>query len=198
MHTAEDIQTARAQRRADSDNRLAAAVEYVAIRLSETGDSYRGAVKLNKLIWWADTESYRRNGYTVTGSDYQRLPQGPVPYRLPPVRAHLMESDRVVLLERELGARRPEKILAPGPRSDVETVRQVLTAADIGLLDESLAKFFGWTGTQVSEFSHQNSRAWQTLDDGDLIPSADALLGVDVPDLAADELRRMLVDNGLA
>lgn len=43
-----------------------------------------GPLHINKLCWYADAESYRRNGVSITGTRYARLPWGPVidDYRL--------------------------------------------------------------------------------------------------------------------
>lgn len=43
-----------------------------------------GPLHINKLCWYADAESYRRNGISITGTRYARLPWGPVidDYRL--------------------------------------------------------------------------------------------------------------------
>lgn len=37
-----------------------------------------GPLHVNKLCWYADAESYRHNGVTITGTRYARLPLGPV------------------------------------------------------------------------------------------------------------------------
>jgi putative zinc finger/helix-turn-helix YgiT family protein len=36
-----------------------------------------GPLQVNKLCWYADAESYRRHGVTITGTRYARLPWGP-------------------------------------------------------------------------------------------------------------------------
>ena len=57
---------------APGDSRLGEAILYVAERLADD-PAGRGAVKLNKILWWADFESFRERGRSVTGAVYQKL-----------------------------------------------------------------------------------------------------------------------------
>ncbi len=50
---------------------------YIA-RLS-VGNPTFGSVKLNKLLYYADVEAYRRSSKTITGTDYKHRREGPVP-----------------------------------------------------------------------------------------------------------------------
>ncbi len=163
--------------------------------MAERGDRHRGAVKLNKIVWWADQESYRRGGYSITGSDYQRLPQGPVPHRLDLIRQQLARGARVTIGHRDVGAPNPAIVLEPGPSSDMSEVRRLLDEDDVAMLEEALAKFHNWTGTQVSEFSHRESIAWKNLEDGDLIPDSAWL--IDTRSVATDfDVKKLLNDSG--
>src|SRR5215831_1677028 len=59
-----------------SANRLAALAHYVIWRCNP---AELGTVKLNKILWFADLEYYRRTGHTITGATaYTKLPHGPV------------------------------------------------------------------------------------------------------------------------
>ena len=194
--TAEQLHVVRADRKSASDERLAAAVEYVSHQMAESGDQHRGAVKLNKIIWWADQESFRRYGYSITGSEYQRLPQGPVPFRFPPVRDLLANAQRVKITQQDVGAPNPATVLEPGPQLDLALVRRVLSADDLAMLDESLAKFHDWTGTQISDFSHRESVAWQNAEDGELIPDSAWLIDPSAAPAEFD-VAQLLSDNDL-
>jgi len=56
--------------------RVAVAVHYV-IAKAEPGKL--GHVKLNKILWYADLEHFRRHGASITGlTQYSRAPQGPL------------------------------------------------------------------------------------------------------------------------
>jgi len=59
-----------------SANRLAALAHYV---IWKCDPAELGAAKLNKILWFADLEYYRRTGHTITGATaYTKLQQGPV------------------------------------------------------------------------------------------------------------------------
>src|ERR1700692_1236181 len=48
-------------------------------------DRHFVAIKLNKLLFYADVLAYQLYGQSITGQEYQALPQGPAPRRLKPV-----------------------------------------------------------------------------------------------------------------
>jgi hypothetical protein len=58
-------------------NRLAALAHYV---IWKCDPAELGATKLNKILWFADLEHYRRTGRSITGATaYTKLQHGPVP-----------------------------------------------------------------------------------------------------------------------
>jgi hypothetical protein len=60
-----------------SDNRLAALTHYI---IWKCDPASLGKTKLNKILWFADVEQYRRTGRTITGATtYIKLQHGPVP-----------------------------------------------------------------------------------------------------------------------
>src|SRR3972149_5377412 len=63
-----------------NDSKLRELVVLIAT-LSE-GDKPFGKVKLNKLLFFSDFTAYRYFGKSITGHEYQKLPQGPAPRRL--------------------------------------------------------------------------------------------------------------------
>ena len=48
-----------------------------------------GATKLNKLLYFSDFLAYAQLGEPITGFEYQRLPNGPAPRRLLPMREEM-------------------------------------------------------------------------------------------------------------
>ena len=146
------------------DERLAEAIIYVAGRLDADPGS-RGAVKLNKILWWADFESFRERGRSVTGAVYQKLTEGPAPLRLVPVRKALEASGAIRIEKRDLGAPSPEHVVRPQRSFDAE-----FDDDDLKYLERGLEKFHGWTGKTASEFSHRASAGWQTVADRQIIP----------------------------
>ena len=77
-----------------ADPRTKAVVHYV---ISHTDPDKLGATKLNKVLWRADVEHYRRFGHTITGQmTYVRMPQGPVPNFVEEVLSELKAEKLIV------------------------------------------------------------------------------------------------------
>jgi Protein of unknown function (DUF4065) len=72
-----------AKRPRTDDEKLQELILYVSDLCGQ--DAHFGAIKLNKLLFYADFLSYQRTGKSITGQEYQALPQGPAPRRLKPV-----------------------------------------------------------------------------------------------------------------
>ncbi len=147
------------------DERLSEAIVYVAGRLADDPVA-RGAVKLNKILWWADFESFRERGRSVTGAVYQKIAEGPAPVRLLPTRTKLLQSGAVEMKKRDSGVRgSPEQVLHA-----LRDPEPVFDDDDLSYLDSALSKFHGMTGKQCSDFSHCASAGWQTVGEKEIIP----------------------------
>src|ERR1035437_1475045 len=64
-------------RQKPNDDKLRELVLYIAT--ASEGDEPFGKVKLNKILFFADFEAYRRFVRSITGHEYQKLAQGPAP-----------------------------------------------------------------------------------------------------------------------
>jgi hypothetical protein len=68
-----------------------------------------GAIKLNKVLWYADLIAYRRTGKTITGSEtYIKRQFGPVPDGIVPTIAKLEREQKILVrnVETPVGPRR--------------------------------------------------------------------------------------------
>src|SRR5438034_10969942 len=72
----------------DGQARLRELILYVSQRCAN--DPTFGATKLNKILFYADFFSYFRFGEPIAGIEYQRLPNGPAPKQLLPVRRQML------------------------------------------------------------------------------------------------------------
>lgn len=143
--------------------RLAEAVLYVSQKCE--GAPYFGLVKLNKIIWRADFESFAERGQPVTGRQYQRLKQGPAPVEMLPVLNEL-QAGGILAIKKN-----------PQPNSNREEQRPValedpvltfFSRQDLDYLDRAIAAYWEMTGTEVSKLSH--GAAWQSREDGESMP----------------------------
>lgn len=133
-----------------------------------------GAVKLNKVMWFADLEAYRRLGHTVTGqASYEKRQHGPVPNNIVRSIRRLEQSDKIATREVPTfsGIRREHVWLRKPDLS-------AFSADEVDILNEAI----DWvcerhTARSISELSHD--KLWENAEIGEQIPVGAAVV---VPD----------------
>lgn len=126
-------------------------------------DHHFGAIKLNKLMWRADFVQFFRTGVPITGAKYQRLPNGPAPQALLPIKRELIEEGAIGEESRNVGGYTQRRIVARRPAD-----QSVFSDSEIKLIRSIVKENWGKTASAMSAESH--GLAWQTRRDGDLIP----------------------------
>ncbi len=143
-------------------------VLHVARRLE--GDPAGGAVKLNKVLFFAEFAHVRAEGKPITGVEYQKLENGPAPRRLLPVRARLIEEGGAQLrTETYLGKSQKRLIALRDP--DLSA----FTEDELKAVDEALTELHGRSATDVSHLSHEEV-GYRMVDEGQTIPYEAAYL----------------------
>jgi uncharacterized phage-associated protein len=150
------------------EGKFAELVLYVAHGLSD--DRAGGAIKLNKVLYFADFAHVRKHGRPITGADYQKLPHGPAPRRLKPVRSRLVAEGAAELVTEEFLGYRMHR-LVPLRRPDVSC----FSADELATIDKVLDDLKQLTGAQVSELSHEEP-GWIHAQEGESIPYEMALV----------------------
>ena len=141
---------------------------HVASRLR--GDRAGGATKLNKVLFFVEFTHLRRHHQVVSGCQFQKLPHGPAPHQLLPVRRRLIDAGEAKLIEEDfLG--RPQQRLVPERAADLTW----FTAEELQTIEDVLDQLEGMTGTQVSELSHHEP-GWRLTEIGETIPFSTAFL----------------------
>ena len=133
-------------------------------------DRAGGATKLNKVLFFADFTHVRRCGQPITGAEYQKLPYGPAPRRLMPIRKALVASGDAALVEEQFLGRAQHR-LVPNRRADLGH----FSDDELATIDSVLEDLAGLTGTQVSDLSHEEA-AWRHTDFDATIPYELALV----------------------
>lgn len=59
--------------------------------------------KLNKLLFYGDFLHYKRTGVSISGTTYQAIDYGPVPYKYHNIYDHIQERKKVVAVEEYVG-----------------------------------------------------------------------------------------------
>jgi len=145
----------------DSDARMRELILYVANKCLD--DPHFGATKLNKVLFFADFTAYARTGQSITGSAYQRLPNGPAPKRLVPVRKSMVAARELYLKPQAVFDHLQHRLIPTR-----EPQLDVFTAAQIALVDEVIQALDQMTASQLSDLSH--GAPWKAAQLGGLIP----------------------------
>lgn len=124
-----------------------------------------GAVKLNKVMWFADLEAYRRLGHTITGqTSYEKRQYGPVPNNIVRSIRRLEQADKIATREvPTFGGTRREHVWLKKPDVKMFSADEVdiLNAAIDWVCEEHTAK-------SISALSHD--RLWEQAELGEQIP----------------------------
>ena len=143
-----------------------------------------GAIKLNKILWYADTFAYRLHGKTISGETaYIKRQYGPVPKNILKALKHLQDTEALVVEEK------PSYSFG-GPRREYRT----LTGADISCFSAEERKIVqdvaeiickDHTATSISDLSH--NIIWEAANLGEEIPVNAVLASKFDPVTDADE-----------
>ena len=154
---------------------------HVAGRLRD--DRAGGATKLNKVLFFAEFTHLRRHGAVISGCEFQKLPHGPAPRQLVPVRRRLLERGEAELVEEDfLG--RPQHRLLPLRAAALDRFGE----EELRTVDDVLEQLAGLTALQVSELSHQEP-GWRLTTVNETIPLATAFL--DLPQVSTPTSQRL-------
>ena len=159
---------ARKQQKPD-DEKLRELILYIADLSSQ--DIHFGAIKLNKLLFYADFLAYQRFGQSITGQEYQALPQGPAPRRLKPI-LERMQRNGDLRIQPTRRFNRIQKRPVVGRGADLSK----FSNEERDLIRETIARFWNMNATQISEESHM-FLGWQLASEGETIPYSSVLIG---------------------
>lgn len=142
---------------------------------------YFGAVKLNKILYHSDFRAFRRLGEPVTGAEYFRLPRGPAPRVLVPVRREMLAEGLIDLDVRPIGNHEQQRVV-PKRAANID----LFTAGELEIVDQVIEELWDQTADEASDASHD--LAWQTRADEESIPYESAFL--DDSPLTEDIIKR--------
>ncbi len=177
----------------EDDARFKELVLYICEKCA--ADPKFGATKLNKTLYFSDFLAYAELGNPITGMEYQKLPNGPAPRRLLPLREEMVKADELAVQRVRLVSGRIQErpINLRSANLDMFTSRQ------IALVDSIIEALRDSTAEEVSELSHRMV-GWKAVDPGDTIPYETIFIS-DEPMSEADlqrahELSRQLPEYG--
>ena len=146
-----------------SEQKLSELMLYVAAKCER--QPFFGAVKLNKILFFADFCAYFNRGRPITGSPYQRNDFGPTPVRLLSVRNALEISGSAILRADVVPGGHTQKRLIPLRPADLS----LFEAEEIAIVDYVIEHLRDMNGTEVSDLSHRFP-GWKLAERGERIP----------------------------
>ncbi|MGZ6980285.1 MAG: type II toxin-antitoxin system antitoxin SocA domain-containing protein [Acidimicrobiia bacterium] len=127
----------------------------------------------------------------MSGAEYQRLPAGPAPRRLRPVRDLLIaRGDARLEMEPYRGRTQHRLIPLRAPRWDL------FDATETVAIEEMLEMYRSETGTALSNLSHEEP-AWDLFEDGETIRFEMAFAATEPPGGAARAHAKELAEKYL-
>ena len=133
-----------------------------------------GAVKLNKILWYADTLFYAHAGQSFTGLHYIKKRLGPVPRDLPII-LDQMKKDNIITVESADPSLPPSKYNAWVFQAIGQPDIDSFSPEEKELLDIVIADIRdNHTSNSISELSH--NWAWDIAETGEEIPVGTCLI----------------------
>jgi hypothetical protein len=109
-----------------------------------------GAVKLNKILFYADFLAYLKRGRSITGQEYFAIKEGPAPKYLLRIRGEMISNGDIELGRVECGMpKRQERTIAKRKANT-----QIFSKEDLEDVDRVLKFLDGKTGKDVTKMSH--------------------------------------------
>lgn len=124
-----------------------------------------GATKLNKILCFSDFEFYAYHGTGITNVEYFKLPAGPAPRHLVPVRERMIEAGELVLQQIPLRSGNIQKrtVNRRPPNLDL------FSGAEIAMVDRVIDSLCNVDAEETSQRSHEMV-GWMVAQDNETIP----------------------------
>lgn len=143
------------------EDRLREMILYISSRCQF--DETYGSTKLNKILFFSDKTAYLRRGNPITGVEYMRKQNGPVPRRLVPVRADMESKEELAVQKTQFHGYSQKR-----PISLRDANLAGFSGDEIAIVDEVISLLSSHTGRSVSDLSH--GFAWKACKDQETIP----------------------------
>jgi hypothetical protein len=128
-----------------------------------TDDPNFGSTKLNKILYFSDFVSFRDRGKPITGAQYMRWDNGPMPKHLKPVTLQMIQEGD---LDREVRQGNTYTQIRFIPKREAR--HELFSTEDLDLVDAIIEELKHHNATDVSLKTH--GRVWRLTKNGDDLP----------------------------
>lgn len=120
-------------------------------------------IKLLKILFFSDFESYGVHGVPITGMSYRKQSYGPVPVDFPRIQEEMLRENQIKIFSRRVYEHSSQRLF-PLRQPTFDFV----SARDISIVDGWIRFFWNKTAKEVSNYSH--GKAWKIAGESELIP----------------------------
>jgi hypothetical protein len=134
-----------------------------------------GKTKLYKILFYSDFWAFQKLGHSLSGQEYHKLKNGPVPKQALPVISGMARSGECAWAAREYFGRPQQKLIALREPSLAD-----FTGEEIAIVQDVIRLLLHLDAAEVSDLSHR-FLGWQLAEDGETIPYSTVVLGAPRP-----------------
>ena len=145
----------------DRDARFKELIVYIAHAC--VGDPTYSKIKLLKILFHSDFESYGLYRVPITGVPYRKKPFGPCPADFPRMLSEMLRDRQIHIVTQRVYDYSSQRLF---PLQ--EPTFNFLSARDVFVVNHWIQFFWNMTAKAVSEYSH--GKAWKIAADSELIP----------------------------
>ena len=122
-----------------------------------------GETLLYKLLYFSDFNYYEKCEDHLTGSQYRKLPYGPVPQKLGSIINKMIENGDLQRIKVEYHGY-PQTRYIPLKKADLTQ----MNGAEKEVIDQVIDRFSDWSASAISEYSHKDM-PWKASEEGEVI-----------------------------
>lgn len=166
----------------DSNRKLKDLILYIASQ--NTSEKGIGKTVLNKLLYFSDFNYYEWTGMSISWTQYQKLPYGPVPVNIEDVLREMQQDGEIAIIPQKLHDY-VQKTIIPVQECSEETVfheiDEIWKTPDAWyephddlpsskeIVDNVLKQFTWYNAGNISDYSHEDTPYKATKNYGDII-----------------------------
>ncbi len=136
-------------------------------------DPHFSKLKLFKILFYSDFESYGRFRTPITGMPYRKAPFGPLPAMYSRLEKEMLRDRQISIVTRRVYDHSSQRLF---PLQ--EPTFEFSSARDIAIVDGWIRHFWGWTARRVSNYSH--GKAWKIAGESEFIPYESVFISDDL------------------
>ncbi len=122
-----------------------------------------GETVLYKLLYFSDFNYYEIYEEHLSGSEYRKLPYGPVPQKFDSIIGEMIIKKQIMRFITEYHGY-PQTRYIPLKKADLK----IFNAAEKEVVDQVIERFSDWSASVISDYSHRDM-PWRATKEGDII-----------------------------